>query len=301
MRTRLAPIALAAVLLASLTACNPFTDPYEDQQRDGGVTPASAENELLAIDGISDAEYGTYEWYNPGEGGLFSSSGMDVVLTVTVDPEYSVADDAAFLDYLAATAWSVNDHYPKGSVVIQVIGGADANYGWLSVAHELFPTLKSFRTPQSAGYDVEDAEWYRGGRTLAVGAEAYGERFGRWPSDPVEAPSGLLAHQPVIPILEPAITDLRLVVSDGSKEGQSCYYLTFVRSGEYVTYYGAVTSVLRSESGDELQTELGSANTSYEFFCFDDAVFPEGVSVDVSTGEFADHEFIPVTETVYPE
>jgi len=301
MRAVLASIALAAVILATLTACNPFTDPYEDQQRDGGVMPAAAEKELLAIEGISDAEYGTYDWYNPGEGGLFSSSGMDVVLTVTVDPEYSVADDAAFFDYLAATAWSVNDHYPKGSVVIQLIGGADANYDWLSVAQKFFPALKSFRTPQSAGFDVEDAEWYRGGRTLAVGAEAYGERFGRWPSDAVEAPSGLLAHQPFTPILEPAITDLRLVVSENNDEGQSCYYLTFVRSGEHVTFYGQVTSVLRSESGDELQTELGADKTSYEFFCFDDDEFPEGVSVDVSTGEFADHEFIPVTETVYPQ
>jgi len=288
----------ASVLLVTLTACNPFTDPYEDQQRDGGITPAAAESALLSIEGISAAEYGTYDWYSPGEGGLFSASGMDVVLTVTVDPEFSVEDHAAFFEHLAATAWSVNDHYPKGAVVIQLLGGEDVNYDWLSVAQQVFPTLTRFGNATSAGYDDEDAEWYRGGRLLTVGANAYGELFGRWPSEPVDPPSGLLDHEPFTPILEPAIVDLRLTITDRADEDESCYYLSFVRSGQSVTYSGEVTAVLRSASGNELQTEVIATHASYKFFCFDSDALPKNASVDVATGEDADHEFTMVTESL---
>ena len=288
----------ASLLLVVLTACNPFTDPYEDHQRDGGIAPAQAEKALLSIEGISDAEYGTYSWYSPGEGGLFSSSGMDVVLTVTVDPEYSIADEAAFFEYLAATAWSVNDHYPKGTVVIQLIGGEDVNFDWLSVAQEVFPDLKNFSSASSAGYDDEDAEWYRNGRVLGVSANAYGERFGRWPTDEVDPPRGLLDHAPVTPILEPAIYDLHLTITDEDEDGESCYHLSFQRSGQSEVYAGEVTTVLRSASGAELQTEVTSTHASYEFFCFDADALPKDATVDVSTGEYEEHEFLMVTETL---
>lgn len=297
MRSVLTAIA-ASVLLLTLTACNPFTDPYEDVQRDGGITPAEAESALLSIEGISAADYGTYAWDNPGEGGLFSSSGMDVVLTVTVDPEYSVADEAAFFEYLAATAWSVNDHYPKGAVVIQLLGGEDVNFDWLSAAQETFATLTRFSSANSAPYDLDNADWYVGGRVLTVSASAYGERFGSWPSDEVEPPSGLLDNEPFTPIVEPAITDLRLTITEEDAQGESCYYLSFVRGGQSVAYAGEVTSALISASGEQLQTQVTSTHASYEFFCFDSDQLPEGASVEVSTGPDADHEFSMVTETL---
>ncbi len=295
MRPILTAIA-ASVLLVTLTGCNPFTDPYEDQQRDGGITPAAAESALLDVDGISAAEYGTYEWYNPGEGGMFSSSGMDVVLTVTIDPDYSVDDHEAFLEYLAATAWSVNDHYPKGAVVIQLLGGEDVNYDWLTVAQQVFTGLKGFTNASSAGYDEEDADWHRGGRVLAISADAYGARFGRWPSGEVEAPAGLLENEPFAQILVPAITDLRLTIDEVGEK--PCYHLSFARSGQSVVYSGEVSATLLSASGDELQTETSSDFGNYVFICFDEDDFPEGASVDVSTGEYSKHEFLPVTENV---
>ena len=284
--------------MLTLTACsNPFTDPYTDEQRDGGITPETAESALLSIDGISAAEYGTYEWYSPGEGGMFSSSGMDVVLTVTIDPDHSVADHEAFLEYLAATAWSVNDHYPKGAVVIQLLGGEDVNYDWLSVAQDVFPGITGFTSPSSGGYDESDADWYRSGaRTIVVSADRYGERFGRWPIDEVDTPSGLLANEPFEQILVPAITDLVLTIDEVGE--QPCYHLSFQRSGQSVMYSGEVTATLISASGDELQTDTSSNFGNYVFLCFDEDDFPEGASVDVSSGEYPDHEFAPVTEHV---
>ena len=284
----------ASVLLVSLTACNPFTDPYEDHQRDGGISPSQAEETLLGIEGVINADYGTYEWYSPGEGGLFSSSGMDVVLTVTIDPEYSVDDHEVFLEYLAATAWSVNDHYPKGSVVIQLIGGEDVNYDWQSVAQEVFPGLEGFGHAGSEGYDPEDVEWFVGGRALTIYAEAYGDRFGRWPTDEVEPPDGLLKHEPVTAILYPAITDLTVTISDGERP---CYSVRFVRSGQSAQFYGPVTATLVSEDGVELDSDTTS-NANYIVFCFDEDDLPDGASVDVSTGEYDGHEFTPVTEHV---
>jgi len=290
---RLALPVLAASVVLLLTACNPFTNPYEDHQRDGGITPDQAEEALLSIEGVSDADYGTYEWYNPGEGGMFSSSGMDVVLNITIDPEYSIADHEAFLEYAAATAWSVNDHYPKGSVVIQLVGGEDLNYDWEPVAADVFPGVRGFTDAASMGWDEEDAEWYIGGRVLSVSAATYGERFGEWPGDEVDAPSGLLANVPVTAIVLPAITDLRLIV-----DAESCYFLSYERSGETASYSGDVTVTLRDSAGAELQTEVVTDQGIFARFCFDEGDLPEGATADVSTGPDDAHEFLPVTETV---
>ena len=72
---------------------------------------------LEAVPGIEHADAYTAPWYNPGEGGLFSSTGVDLVLWVTIDPEMHVADSAGFLRATAEAAWSINDGYsPQGRV-----------------------------------------------------------------------------------------------------------------------------------------------------------------------------------------
>lgn len=271
-----------------------LSDPYTDYERSGGVSPQDAEAAILEIEGVSAAEYGTYEWYSPGEGGLGSSSGMDVALTVTIDPGYSIDDHDALLEYLAATAWSVNDHYPKGTVTVQIVGGEDLNYDWLSVAQQQFDGLDYFWSVRSAYPDLP--EWDRGGVYISVGAELYGKRFGEWPGDEVDAPSGMLANTPFVPIVLPAITDLELVVTDVGE--QHCYRLNFVRNGHSTIYAGEVTTTLISAEGEELETKVGQSNQPWEHFCFEPSEFPEGASVLVSTGEFDGYDFAPVNETV---
>jgi hypothetical protein len=285
----------ASIVLVVVAGCGVLSDPYTDQQRTGGVSPGTAEEAILEIEGVSDAEYGTYEWYSPGEGGLFSSAGMDVVLTVTIDPDYSVGDHDALLEYLAATAWSVNDHYPKGTVTIQLVGGEDPNFDWLSVAREQFDGLNDFWRARSAPYR-DLPEWDRGGTYITIGAELYGQRFGRWPSDAVDAPEGMLANTPFEPIVLPAITDLTLVTADVGE--QHCYRLDFVRSGTSAIYGGNVTTTLISAEGDELETKVGESNQPREYFCFEPGEFPEGARVHVVSGEYAGYDFAPVDETV---
>jgi hypothetical protein len=292
---RLLTAVAASTLLVALTGCGYFTDPYTDYERSGGVSPEQAEETILEIEGMTDATYGTYEWYSPGEGGLFSSSGMDVVLTVTIDPEYSVDDHDALLEFLAATAWSVNDHYPKGTVTIQLIGGEDLDYDWLPAARKQFDGLTSFWEAGSQS-PYGPAEWDEGGRALSISTDTYGERFGRWPSAEVDAPPHLLAHTPVTPIVLPAITDLALTVEVGDEN--TCYRLTFVRNGPGAVYYGEVTTSLLSANGDELQTEVLDEDREYQWYCFEKDEFPEDASVLVSTGEYDEHEFTAVNETV---
>lgn len=294
MRPFLSAVAASIVLIA-LAGCGVLSDPYTDYERSGGVSPDDAEQAVMAIEGVSDAEYDTYEWYSPGEGGMFSSSGMDVALTVTIDPQYSIDDHAALLDYLAATAWSVNDHYPKGTVTIQIVGGEDLNFDWLSVAQKQFDDLDYFWRARSAPYGDPPA-WDRGGAHITIGAELYGKRFGEWPSDEVDAPAGLLANTPFEPIVLPAITDLKLVLTEVGE--QTCYRLEFVRNGQTTIYAGEVTTTLISSDGEELETKVGQTNQPWEHFCFEPSALPDDASVLVSTGEFEGYDFAPVNETV---
>ena len=94
-------VLLAVALIAgltTLTGCEGILyTTYHDQERDGGVTPEAAEALLEEVEGIAEADYSTFLWESDGEGGLFASEGMNVILNVTVDPEWSIDEPAEFL------------------------------------------------------------------------------------------------------------------------------------------------------------------------------------------------------------
>ena len=267
--------AVAAVLL--LAGCSTT---YTDHQREGGITPTAAEQALLAIDGVESARYDTVEYYNPGEGGLFSSEGMDIYLEVAIDPEHSIADPVEFLDYLARVAWSVNDHYPQGAVTLVITGGLAHYYDWLPIVNEVFH--QNLDRVSDFSYSGYNRVWGDREIPIAMGASIYGDLYGRWPSEEVAAPSGLLiAEPPEFPVVD-ALTDLTLSEYSNEYRKEDCYFLSFVRTPGYEgAYPGVVQTELRSRAGAVLQqVDLDSTDRS-EFYCFDEGERPSGASVHI--------------------
>ena len=279
-------VLLAAVLiagLATLTGCEGILySTYHEQERDGGVTPAAAEELLLSVDGISAADYSTFLWESDGEGGLFASEGMDVILNVTIDPEWSIADPTDFLAFLAATAWSVNDHYPDAEVIIAVNGGISATFDWGPVAGEVFGTDTLYGTSSYVEYSgVVDA--VGSGTPIAVYASQYGTTFGRWPSEPVDAPSGMLVNEPPVVETVPAIANPILYEI---AMGGECYRVLFDRGiGDAGTFAGTVTVDLLTVGGDLIETVAVDDPESNADFCFAPGTRPATVGAVVTTEE----------------
>ena len=300
---RLIPSLLVAALFLSLTACSPFSDPYVEELRDGGTTPAAAEELIGSIEGVSAVDYQTIEWYSPGEGGLFSSSGMSVLLNVTIDPQYSIADPAGWLEFLAATAWSVNDHYPVGDVVIALTGGADRVFDWTSVARDVFDD-DELRLISILGYEV-GSEVAETAVPIAVGTATYGRVFGRWPSEPVPLPAGLLANVPPTITIVPAINELNTYLQEDPAEREpECIWVSFRRGeGGMGAYLGDVSVTVLDADQVEVESEVVSDNSIYADFCYPIGQRPEDPSVRVVTEPaegFSDVD-LPLVPRVLPE
>ncbi len=262
---------------ALLTGCS---STYTDHQRDGGISPDTAEQTLEAIDGVSRATYATEEWYSPGEGGLFSSEGMDVYLEVVIDDDHSIADPTAFLDYLARTAWSVNDHYPKGTVTLVITGGIAHYFDWLPVVNEVFDT--SLTRVSDFSFSGNYREWGEREVPIAISASTYGEAYGQWPSAEVDVPRGLLLDgAPEYPVV-PAISDLSFATYAKEYEEQDCYTLSFTRTPGYEGEYSSVVQTeLRARGGAVLQQAELAEGDSTQFYCFDEGERPSGVSLHI--------------------
>ena len=300
MRTTLGSIAAAAIVLATLTACNPFTDPYTDEQRDGGVTPEAAEALINSLEGVTDADYETVSWYSPGEGGLFSSEGMDVVLSVTVDPEYSVADPEGWLRFLAATAWSVNDRFPKGDVIIALTGGQDRVFDWQTIARDVFDddSLNTDRVRLDLRDSIpEDAV------VITVFVGSYGDLFGRWPTEPVQPDDGLIAHEPPTISVVPAISDAYMnehTIQDDDELYPDCFWVEFTRGvGGAGTFTGAVDITVLDSDGEFSKSTRLEGDASSERLCYTTGNRPPDASIILVTSP-ADG-FTDVTETLHPE
>jgi hypothetical protein len=278
--TRTALAALLVMGALSLTGCEGILyTTYHDQERDGGVTPEEAEQLVLSIEGITEADYSTDLWDSPGEGGLFASEGMNVILAVTVDPEWSIADPEAFLGFLAATAWSVNEHYPDGQVIIAVTGGVDRVFDWAGTAAAVFDD-ESITYVRFTGYSGV-AEAVGEGTPIALSTAKYGERFGRWPSDPVEVPSGMLVNEPPAVTVVPAIEKLVFVeLADPQPNGDECYHVSFRRAlGGAGEYEGTVSVTLLADDGAEIDTAQIVAPDIFTQFCFAEGELPEDAAL----------------------
>lgn len=278
--------------MTTLTGCDALHHEYVDVQRDGGTTPAAAEEAIESIDGVTSAAYATVETYSPGEGGMFSSEGMSVVLAVTIDPEHSIADPQEFLDFLGATAWSVNDRYPDGQVVIALTGGIDRNFDWAPIASAAFG--EDYSSVDHA-FDLDDYSLLKDAEIIAISTETYGERFGRWPSDAVDTPDGLLLDQPPVLVDVPAILEPEFY-NYAASSTDLCTRVEFERAiGGVARYDGVVTTTIYSASGSILASGDQVGDGAFTSYCFG-AERPDGIYATVETAP-ADG-FIAVSETI---
>jgi len=171
MKTRIAKM-VGITLLASLllTACS---DPYKPESNHGrGQDYQVAEAQVEAIEGVSDASFTVSEWYSPGEGGMFSSSGLDFYLKVTIEDGYRVKDHVKLLRFLSETIWSVNNNSPKGKINIEVIGGIDQNFHWETAIDEAYP--------DGASATVIGDRFY-------MNSVTYTKIYGDWPINPTQS------------------------------------------------------------------------------------------------------------------
>jgi len=266
--------ASAAALLAAtlLVAC----DGYQNHPSDGGQRPAEVGAALEAVPGIVSADAYSFPWYNPGEGGLFSSRGVDLLLWVAVDPEKHIADGEEFLRTVAAAAWSINDGYsPDGDVVLLIRGGLDIDYDWDAAAATVFGEGQAVRNPEVATYHI-DQDLDITDRDVVIGFAdgMYQRAFGDWPAAPPDVPSGLIADGAPAPVDPPAAAWFRVRTET---VGDTCVRVSFERAvnddGEM--YHGDVT-VTVMYNGAELATEVAPGSADDEFGGDQSVQFCEG-------------------------
>ena len=78
----------------------------------GGQSIASARSAILAIPGIASAKFTVEGAYN----GFQKEWGENV--EIDLKPGFQPKDTAAFVDYIVATAWSINEHNPDGIGIV---------------------------------------------------------------------------------------------------------------------------------------------------------------------------------------
>lgn len=276
---RLAASVLLVAVAAGLSGCF-LSDPYENHPKDGGATAAEVGAALEAVPGIESADAYSVPWDQPGEGGLFSSAGLDLMVWVTIDPEMHIADSAEFLRGVAQAAWTINDGYsPDGNVNLVIRRGLDRDHDWGADALEVFGgTVVLRRDPDVAFLYYGDAPVLTDEDVLlSIPDGVYRKAFGDWPAAPSALdPSVLAAGAPEV-IDPPAVSDV--YTSGMTTGGEQCVLVSFHRAvddaGE--AYRGDVT-VTMSVGGREYGTLVarGSAadDTGGESgvrFCGDDA------------------------------
>jgi hypothetical protein len=254
--TKIAAALLGIALATTLTAC----DSYTNHPSDGGLTSAEVQATLEAVPGIQHADAYSVPWYSPGEGGLGSSRGVDLLLWVTIDPEMHIYDHVGFLRTAMQAAWSINDGYsPDGSVIVIIRRGADVDYDWRGDLE----TVLGHDGAVTRGADVRYAfSGYAYPPQLAesdlmVGAsdDAYTEAFGAWPADPIHVGAGLLAAGPPESVEPAAVREWS--VWNYSFDDTSCVNVTFERNVNDLglMYTGDVTVILKVD-GDEHGTDV---------------------------------------------
>jgi len=302
MKKLLAVTALTTVIITLLSGCV-LSSKYEDIKREGGTTAEAVEETLESIDGITEAQYLSYEYYNPGEGGLFSSEGMNIFLTVTIDPNYSIDDPEEFLDYMVKMAWSVNEHYPAGNVVIRYTGGIDYNYDWTPVYQNLY------------GSEARETDFYYGSndsepaatllpadKEISVYTSWAGKLYGQWPlQEQVPVPDNLISHSPPHIADVPAIEDAYIREYKTADQEQECYWVRYDRgiTGENVEYDGEVTITLYVN--DKLNTTESRSGSNGEVdFCWAPGQRPASDKVSATIESSPIEGFTVVKETLTP-
>ena len=78
----------------------------------GGQSIASARSAVLAIPGVSSAKFTLRGAYN----GFQKEWGENVEIDLKTG--FQPKDTAAFIDYIVATAWSINEHNPEDIAIV---------------------------------------------------------------------------------------------------------------------------------------------------------------------------------------
>lgn|GEM_PF-2460852 len=257
-----ASVAVSVLLAGTLAGCS---SPYRNHPAEGGSTSADIAQAFEVIPGVQSARASAVSWYNPGEGGLFSSGGMDLMLQLDIAPEHHIAEHQAFLDDVARAAWSLNDGYsPKGNIRVILRGGEDVDYDWQAdVAAVLGEGAQFVWGPEDSrwSHDHENPPELTGHDVMVTApVAAYEERFGGWPGAPVALDGGWLAKGAPAPIDPAAIRSLE--VSTYQINNEVCARLSFqsVRndSGEF---YGGDVTVTGLLDGEKLGTRVSQVST----------------------------------------
>ena len=262
----------AGLLVVVLAGCGILSSHYENRRSDGGETSGRVIAKLEQLPGVVHASFELRPWENPGEGGLFSSSGMDFLLEIVFDDAHRIADPAAFLDTALRLAWSVNDGYsPKGSVGLLLEGGLDRDFDWDRVLRDDFGTQFAGRDPYRLNVHSDDE--IELGERVFVGMvdDDFQQRYGSWPLDPVDVPDGLTARG-APPALDPlAITGLR---PSWYTSGEECWTFDFDRgfSEEDGSIYPGVVEVTLLVDGREEATQTTAGRR------IDDGIEYDGVA-----------------------
>ena len=257
---------VATAVIVALAGCGSLSGSYENQKRDGGVGAATTVETIESVPGVLDARFSTVPWYNPGEGGLFSSEGMDVLVEVDFEPDVSLADPAAALDALVEQAWATNADYPKGAVVIVFDGGVSANFDWEEVVDDQWGPDASLDSQTRR--HLEDVDIDLTGRSVAsVWADAVGKRLGSWPGEPSADFTLETAEGAAAPVLVPALEGVSLRI--GSTQPVDCWLINVDRNGDAVgEFTGRVDIELFRDGVSVGSLELaGGASGSFDDLC----------------------------------
>lgn len=153
LRRGVSVLLLAAVLMASTSGCSTSAE--------RGQSAASAEKAILSIKGVETAKFHLSGAYS----GFQKYWGEDVV--ITLKPGFQPKDTTAFVKYIFATAWSVNEHEPDGIGIVltttpQVnLDAVGKLAGWTD--------LKTFADLPSG---------------VVTGTRSLAKKLGPWPSSP---------------------------------------------------------------------------------------------------------------------
>jgi len=285
-------IVLIAIALTSiiLTGCG-LTDPYKPQSNNGrGQTAATVESHIESLPGIEDAEFTYEDWYQDGEGGLFSSGGMNFLLDVTVADGYYIANPTAFLWFITKEAWTANENSPKGSLSVTITGGISDNYVWDKSIVPVFGAMQgqvSFWHGDEHDYESEDREALAPGEYLPVhigiADDAMRDTFGDWPGELVTYDASESVAQGEIPEVTPsALTETELSRVGLGNE----YYVKYVGArNEYngILYKGEFVVTFYYD-GKEAGKVTHNHKDSYSAYS-DTEDMPTHFSVDLYTGD----------------
>lgn len=264
--SRLGAGIIATAVIAALAGCGSLSGSYSNLERDGGVEAATTTSTIQSTPGVLDARFSAVPWNNPGEGGLFSSEGMDVLLEIDFEPNTSLADPAAALDALVEQAWATNADYPKGAVVIVFDGGVSANFDWEEVVEDQWGPDASL--DRETRRHLEDAELDLTGRSVAsVWADVVGKRLGSWPGEPPADFTLEMAEGAAAPVLVPALQGVSLRI--GSTQPVDCWLIHVDRNWDAAGEYTGRVGIELFRDGESLGSlELpGKASGSFDDLC----------------------------------